>query len=236
MKSKCRLTKNSYAFSFLVITCLLHQAAAQVPNSEAAGIQIPIEEIVVIGQKSTYTMRVEIRKLDREIYDQLNSLIEDEYYQVTCSRPTRVSARTRPYRCQTGFELMARRIAYSEASALAALGEISLGTFTNDDTLFSTQEISTQETVALTESRGFLINSFADIDAVMLTELQRGREEYPNIVFDLAKDRPQLAEKLVRRYFLNLALQHRKKHWWSNLFGREVAPMPIPNSVIRLIK
>jgi len=233
MKSKCRLTKNSYAFSFLVIFCLLHQASAtaQVPNSEAAGIQIPIEEIVVIGQKSAYTMRVEIRKLNREINDELNSLIDDEYYQVTCSRPTRVSARTRPYRCQTGFELMARRIAYSEASALTALGDLSLDTFTESDAF-----LLLEETVALTDSREFLIGSFEDTDAVLLTDLQQGREEYRNIVFDLAKDQPQLAEKLVRRYFLNLALQHKKKYWWSNLFGYEVAPMPIPNSVIRLIR
>ena len=233
MKAIYRLTKNSNAFAFIVIACLMHQlsAASQVPDSEAVGIQIPIEEIVVIGQKSAYAMRVEIRALDREINDQLNALIDDEYYQVTCSRLTRISSRTRHYRCQTGFELMARQIAYSEASALTALGELSIDTFTEPDAL-----ILNEETVALTESRGFLLDSFAGTDALMMTELQRGYEEYQNIVFDLAKDRPQLAEKLVRRYFLNLALQHKKKYWWDSLFGREVESMPIPASAVRLIR
>ncbi len=230
------LTKKLNAFVFIVIACLFHQAstASQVPDSEteaAEGIRIPIEEIVVIGEKSAYAMRVEIRTLDREINDQLNALIDDEYYQVVCSRPTRISARIRSYRCQLGFELMARQIAYSEASALTALGELSIDTFTEPDAQFLFEE-----TVALTEARGFLLDSFEDTDTVMMTELQSGREAYQNIVFDLAKDQPQLAEKLVRRYFLDLALQHKKKYWWSNFFGREVELMAIPTSAVRLIR
>jgi uncharacterized protein YceH (UPF0502 family) len=66
------------------------------------------------------------------------------------------------------------------------------------------------------------------------TELEQGDKDYRDIVFALANENVELADKLIRRHYLQLVLNHRRENWWNNLFGREVKPLAIPATELQL--
>jgi hypothetical protein len=207
------------------------QLASVNTSSVQGAIDIPIEEILVIGEKSTVGMRLEIRRLNQEIVGELNALIDNQLYKVNCSLRRYRSSQVRTYVCQPGFVMIARNYAYEEAAALAALNELSVDLFIEPDAL-----IPNEETVNLS---GFAGSSFAEFDTtegLLVTELQRHQEEFEQLVFSLAQNDNQLAEKLVRRYYLELALEHRKKNWWKYFFRRDVEEIELPTSLIRLVR
>ncbi|MCH7817099.1 MAG: hypothetical protein IIC60_11075 [Proteobacteria bacterium] len=230
-------TKLKKSIGFIVIGLLFHYmpAVAQISDSDQESIEIPIEEILVIGDKSAYTIRRELRHLDIDITEQMNALIDDEYYLTKCSFRRHTRTRIREYICQPAFVIMARQYAYMEESALLALGELTLNMY--EDSYALLIPVGPAAPSPLDSLTGELsLNVHRASEVSLLTDLQRHREEYEKIVFDLARDNPQLAEKLVRRYYLHLAFQHKKEHWWSNFFGRDVESIAIPTSTVRLIR
>jgi len=68
---------------------------------------------------------------------------------------------------------------------------------------------------------------------MMTTELEQGDMRYREIVFELAKESPNLAEKLLRRHYLQLVLNHRRVNWWKITFGMEVRPLTMSASEIQ---
>ena len=207
------------------------QTAAFTSDSAQASVNIPIEEILVIGEKSMVGMRLEIRRLDQDIAGQLNELIEDELYQLSCDLRRNRRSRVRTFACQPGYVMIARSYAFEEGAALAALNELSLDLFTEPDAL-----IPNDGNVNLSRFVGASVADFDNTDGLLMTELQHHQNEFEQIVFSLAQDNNQLAEQLVRRYYLELALEHKKKNWWNYFFRKEVEEIQFPTSLVRLIR
>lgn len=198
-------------------------------------IDIPIEEIVVIGEMSTASMRAQIRRLDREIQEDLNRWIEDDFYRIECGIQRIRNRRVINFECRPGYVVMARQTAFREASAIDALNDLSVQLFDEPDALILTEDA--QRFASASTPNNQLSGNQLNFDvAPLLTDLQQHDREFEELVFEIAKNDPELAEKLVRRYFLELNLEHRKKNWWKNLFGQEVEEIEIPTSIVRLIR
>ena len=208
------------------------QTAAFTSDSAQVAVDIPIEEILVIGEKTMVGMRLEIRRLDQDISEQLNELIEDELYQLSCELRRYRSSQVRTYTCQPGYVMIARNYAFEEGAALTALNELSQDLFIEPDAIIP----NTTDNIDLTQFAGSSLADFDSTDGQLMTELQRHQNEFEQIVFSLAQDNNQLAEQLVRRYYLELALEHKKKNWWKYFFRREVEEIQIPTSLVRLIR
>ena len=133
--------------------------------------------------------------------------------------------------CQPGFVQIARSYAFEETAALAALNDLSVDRFIEVDRLITNNEDS-----GPSELTNISFDDFDNTGALLMTELERHRGEYERMVFDLAMADRQLAEKLVKRYYLELSLTHRKNNWWKYFFKQEIEEIEIPTSLVRLIR
>lgn len=193
---------STVCIAFIALLCFHSNASTQIPTIELATNLDPDEIIIITEEKSTVSLRHELRVLDLEIYRLLNSLIEDDYYNINCNFPLLTQSFIRIRFCDTGYGEIASHYAYREASVMEVFDQLP------DELL-------------------------PDADILIMTELERGDKEYREIVFNLANETPPLAEKLLRRHYLQLVLNHRRQNWWNNVFGREVQPLSIPASEIQ---
>jgi len=177
-------------------------ATTQTTSTVLEATSEPAENIVIKEDKSSASLRGELRRLDLEIYRLLNSLINDEYYNINCNFPLQTQSFIRKRLCDTGYGELARQYASKEATVMGVFDQLP---------------------VELLQESG-----------LMMTELEQGDMRYREIVFELAKENPNLAEKLLRRHYLQLVLNHRRENWWKSAFGMAVQPLTIAASEIQL--
>ena len=189
-------------FTFIALLLFHSTAIAQTSSTVQETTSYPDENIVVKEDKSTVSLRAELRGLDLEIYRLLNSLINDEYYNINCDFPARTHSFIRKRLCDTGYGELASQYASKEATVM---------------------EVFDQLPVELLQGSGLM----------MTTELEQGDLRYREIVFALANENSNLAEKLLRRHYLQLVLDHRRENWWKSVFGMEVQPLIISASEIQ---
>ena len=197
-----RISIANPAFLALIALLSFHSTAkAQTSSTVLETNSDPAENIVVKEDKSTALLRGELRGLDLAIYRLLNSLIDDEYYNINCNFPIHTQTYTRKRLCDTGYGELASQYASKEATVMEAFDHLA---------------------AELLQESG-----------LMMTELEQEDMRYREIVFEVAKENPNLAEKLLRRHYLQLVLNHRRENWWKSAFGMEVQPLTITASEIQ---
>ncbi|MES2625465.1 MAG: hypothetical protein V4628_09310 [Pseudomonadota bacterium] len=79
---------------------LAMEAVAPQPN-------VDVEEIVVTGERSLVSLRIEADKAEDVVYELFNELNTEDRYDVHCATETRVLSHIKQRHCRTGFELEA---------------------------------------------------------------------------------------------------------------------------------
>lgn len=92
--------------SFALSVLTLHSVAAQ-PADKAdlpeAGKDEILEEIVVIGDRSTYTLRQMIIRAEDRIYDLFNTLNDDKKYDIFCYMEAPINSHIKRRYCRPKF-------------------------------------------------------------------------------------------------------------------------------------
>ncbi|TAJ93339.1 MAG: hypothetical protein EPO31_03815 [Gammaproteobacteria bacterium] len=92
--------------SFALSVLILHSVAAQ-PADEAdlpkSGKDEILEEIVVIGERSTYSLRQMIIRAEDRIYDLFNTLNDDKYYDIYCYMEAPINSHIKRRACRPRF-------------------------------------------------------------------------------------------------------------------------------------
>lgn len=153
-----------------------------------------LEEIVVLGNKNLSTIRFEIRNLQKDIYGQLNDLIEDEEFQMDCRMRKRSGSYIRFFTCEPAFLTEYRREAMSQALLEAG-----------DPTDYAFYDI---------------LASLIDADRIRL-EVQEKFDEYKAMINELVVEHPEIADSIIELQHLTDEEQRRKNSWWSDRFGRD---------------
>jgi len=78
-----------------------------------------LEEVVVIGEKSTIQLRREIRAADKIVYDTFNELNADDDYDIVCRKETRIGSQIVRLHCRARLYWEARSALAEEDAAVA---------------------------------------------------------------------------------------------------------------------
>ena len=78
-------------------------SAVAVPGSAPGSASIPIEEITVLGEKTLFTLRLEIESAETKVFDLFNDLNSSDDFDITCTKEVYVGSHFKKRSCMAAY-------------------------------------------------------------------------------------------------------------------------------------